>query len=144
MNYTISEAANHVGVAASTLRYYEKEGLIPHVKRKNGNRIFDDADIRHLRLLNCLKNTGMPIKRIKEYVDLAQKGNATLQERHDLIKKQRRFVQDQIDQLQYYMQELDFKNWYYEKALAQGTEQGIDFEAYEWETGRHAPRGNDA
>lgn len=141
MNYTISEAASRVGVAASTLRYYDKEGLLPNVRRKNGNRVFSDADIRHLCLLNCLKNTGMPIKRIKEYVDLAKEGDATLSERYALMQQQRQFVQEQIEQLQYYMQELDFKNWYYEKALAQGTEKGIDFEAYEKETGRPAPRG---
>ena len=72
MSYTISEAAARVGVAASTLRYYDKEGMIPNITRKNGIRVFEDIDIRFLGLLNCLKNTGMPIKRIKEYVELTK------------------------------------------------------------------------
>lgn len=139
MSYTISEAAARVGVAASTLRYYDKEGLIPNITRKNGIRVFEDIDIRFLGLLNCLKNTGMPIKRIKEYVELTKEGDASLAKRYELICEQRQFVQDQIDNLLYYMQELDFKDWYYSKALAEGTEANIDFDAYERETGRKMP-----
>ena len=95
MPYTISEAAALVGLPPSTLRYYDKEGLIPNITRKNGIRVFEDVDIRFLGLLNCLKNTGMPIKRIKEYVELTKEGDTTLAERYELIREQRQFVQDQ-------------------------------------------------
>ena len=94
MSYTISEAAARVGVAASTLRYYDKEGLIPNITRKNGIRVFEDIDIRFLGLLNCLKNTGMPIKRIKKYVELTKGGDTSLAKRYELICEQRQFVQD--------------------------------------------------
>ena len=73
MSYTISEAAARVGATPSTLHYYDKEGLIPNIKRKNGIRIFEAITIRFLELLSCLKNTGMPIKRIKEYVNSRRK-----------------------------------------------------------------------
>lgn len=139
MPYTISEAASLVGLPPSTLRYYDKEGLIPNITRKNGIRVFEDVDIRFLGLLNCLKNTGMPIKRIKEYVELTKEGDTTLAERYELIREQRQFVQDQIDNLLFYMQELDFKDWYYSKALVEGTTSNIDFDAYERETGRKMP-----
>jgi len=139
MAYTISEAARLMSVSPSTIRYYDKEGLLPEVKRQNGIRMFDEVDFGWLRLLMCLKKTGMPIKRIKEYVELSKKGDATLLERYELIRAQRQFVQDQIEQLEYYMEELDFKDWYYRKALEIGSEKAIDYNEYEQETGHKKP-----
>ena len=139
MSYTISEVAARVGITPSTLRFYDQEGLLPNIKRKNGIRVFEDVDIRFLGLLNCLKNTGMPIKRIKQYVDLTKEGDATLAERYELIREQRQFVQAQIDNLLFYMQELDFKDWFYNKALTEGTTANIDVDDYERETGQKMP-----
>ena len=139
MSYTISEAAQKTGLPPSTIRYYDKEGLLPNIKRKNGIRVFEDMDLRLMGLLTCLKNTGMPIKRIRDYVELTSKGDDTLQERYEIIKAQRQFVLDQIEQLQYYLEELDFKDWYYNKALAAGSESAINLDDYEKETGKKAP-----
>ena len=139
MSYTISEAAEKTGLPPSTIRYYDKEGLLPNIKRKNGIRVFEDMDLRLMGLLTCLKNTGMPIKRIRDYVELTSKGDDTLQERYEIIKAQRQFVLDQIEQLQYYLEELDFKDWYYNKALAAGSESAINLDDYERETGKKAP-----
>ena len=139
MSYTISEAAQKTGLPPSTIRFYDKEGLLPNIKRKNGIRVFEDMDLRLMGLLTCLKNTGMPIKRIREYVELTSKGDDTLQERYEIIKAQRQFVLDQIEQLQYYLEELDFKDWYYNKALAAGSESAINLDDYEKETGKKAP-----
>ncbi len=94
MSYTIAQAARMTGLSPSAIRYYDKEGLLPQVERKNGIRMFSDMDIRWLHLITCLKNTGMPIKRICEYADLAQRGDETLIERQRLIQEQRQFVQD--------------------------------------------------
>jgi len=123
--YSISEVASMMGVAPSTLRYYEKEGLLPNVKRVNGKRVFEEKDFDWLRVLNCLKNTGMPIRRIKEYVKLSQMGDASLETRYALIKQQREYVQDQIDRLNYYMKELDYKDWYYRTAIELGSEKAV-------------------
>lgn len=139
MSYTISEAAEKTGLPPSTIRFYDKEGLLPNIKRKNGIRVFEDMDLRLMGLLTCLKNTGMPIKRIRDYVELTSKGDDTLQERYEIIKAQRQFVLDQIEQLQYYLEELDFKDWYYNKALAAGSESAINLDDYEKETGKKAP-----
>jgi DNA-binding transcriptional MerR regulator len=139
MSYTISEAAEKTGLPPSTIRYYDKEGLLPNIKRKNGIRVFEDMDLRLMGLLTCLKNTGMPIKRIRDYVELTSKGDDTLRERYEIIKAQRQFVLDQIEQLQYYLEELDFKDWYYNKALAAGSESAINLDDYEKETGKKAP-----
>ena len=139
MSYTISEAAEKTGLPPSTIRYYDKEGLLPNIKRKNGIRVFEDMDLRLMGLLTCLKNTGMPIKRIRDYVELTSKGDDTLRERYEIITAQRQFVLDQIEQLQYYLEELDFKDWYYNKALAAGSESAINLDDYEKETGKKAP-----
>lgn len=139
MSYTISEAAQKTGLPPTTIRFYDKEGLLPNIKRKNGIRVFEDMDLRLMGLLTCLKNTGMPIKRIRDYVELTTQGDASLQKRYEIIKEQRQFVLDQIEQLQYYLEELDFKDWYYNKALAAGSESAINLDDYEKETGKKAP-----
>lgn len=125
MSYTISEVAKMMGITPSTLRYYDKEGLLPNIKRVNGIRIFEDEDFSWLRVLNCMKNTGMPIRKIKRYVDLSKQGDSTLEERYELIKEQRQNVQDQMNQLKYYMEELDYKDWYYRTAIEKGSEEAV-------------------
>jgi DNA-binding transcriptional MerR regulator len=131
MSYSISEVAQMMNITPSALRYYDKEGLLPGVKRINGIRVFEDKDFAWLRILNCLKNTGMPIKRIKEYAELAKLGDESLERRYHLIQEQRQYVQDQIDQLNYYMQELDFKDWYYRTAIKAGSEDDVRISDYE-------------
>ena len=64
MSYSISEIAKMLNVSTYTIRYYDKEGLFPLVKRVNGIRVFEDKDFPWLRMLNCLKNLNMPIKKI--------------------------------------------------------------------------------
>ena len=66
MSYSISEIAKMLNVSAYTIRYYDKEGLFPLVKRVNGIRVFEDKDFPWLRMLNCLKNLNMPIYTIIE------------------------------------------------------------------------------
>lgn len=126
MSYSIKEVADMMGVTTSTLRYYDKEGLLPDVERKNGIRVFEDKDFKWLRVLNCLKNTNMPIKKIKEYVDLTQKGDSTLNERYQLIKEQKANILAQIEQLNYYLKEIEYKEWYYETAIERGTEKEVE------------------
>ena len=125
MSYSISEIATMLNVSAYTIRYYDKEGLFPLVKRVNGIRVFEDKDFPWLRMLNCLKNLNMPIKKIKEYVDLALKGDETLKERYQLILEQEENIQKQIKELKYYKKQIDFKKAYYEKAIEAGTEEAV-------------------
>ena len=108
MSYSISEIAKMLNVSTYTIRYYDKEGLFPLVKRVNGIRVFEDKDFPWLRMLNCLKNLNMPIKKIKEYVDLALKGDETLKERYQLILEQEENIQRQIKELKYYKKQIDF------------------------------------
>lgn len=125
MSYSISQVAKMMGVTPSTLRYYDQEGLLPHIKRVNGMRVFEDEDFRWLRVLNCLKNTKMPIKKIRKYVQLAQKGDETLQERYQLIQEQKEYILSQIQEYQYYLQEIEYKEWYYQQAIQAGSEESV-------------------
>ena len=126
MSYSIKEVADMMGVTTATLRYYDEEGLLPNIKRVNGKRTFEDKDFKWLRVLNCLKNTNMPIKKIKEYVDLAEKGDSTLQERYKLIEEQKANILSQIKDLNYYLKEIEYKEWYYKKAIEAGTEKAVE------------------
>ena len=91
MVYTISETAKRLNIAASTLRYYDKEGLLPFVERSNGGiRIFKDEDFEWLGIVECLKKTGMPIKEIKEFVDWCVAGDATIDQDWHLLRRNKK------------------------------------------------------
>lgn len=122
MTYTISQIAEKMGVSVHTLRFYDKEGLLPFVERVNGRRVFRDSDFAWLRVLNCLKNTGMPLKEIRRYMELCQQGDASLVQRQEIILKQKRSIEDQIRLLQESQKVIEYKVWYYETAVAAGTE----------------------
>lgn len=126
MSYSIKEVADMMGVATSTLRYYDQEGLLPGIERKNGIRVFEDKDFKWLRVLKCLKDTDMPIKKIKEYVELAKKGDDSLEERYELIKEQKQNILNQIKELKYYLKEIEYKEWYYQTAIKAGTEKVVE------------------
>lgn len=122
MVYTIGETAKRLNIAASTLRYYDKEGLLPFVERSNGGiRIFKDEDFEWLGIIECLKKTGMPIKEIKEFVDWCVAGDATIDQRLALIKAQQEAVERQIQAMQENLKMLSYKRWYYEIAKQAGS-----------------------
>lgn len=122
MSYSIKQIADLMGVTTATIRYYDDEGLLPNIKRINGRRVFEDEDFKWLRVLNCMKKINMPIKKIKEYVELAKLGDSTLQQRYKLILEQKAVIKKQIDQLNICLQEFEYKEWYYQSAIEAGTE----------------------
>lgn len=122
MLYTVGEMAKLLGVPTSTLRYYDKEGLLPFVERSEGGiRVFKDRDYEWLRIIDCLKKTGMPLKDIKEFIIMAMQGDDTIEQRYDLVKKQQALMQAKIAELQEMLDTLDYKCWYYETAKTAGT-----------------------
>lgn len=132
MFYTVGEIAKELNVAASTLRYYDKEGLLPFVDRSSGGiRVFKDEDLPGLKLIECLKKTGMSIKDIKHFMDCTLQGDATIEERLSIISDQRDAVIQHIQEMQAMLEMLDYKRWYYETAKETGTcavHDGIDKE----------------
>jgi DNA-binding transcriptional MerR regulator len=122
MTYTTSQVAEKMGVTVYTLHYYDKEGLLPFVDRsQNGARIFKDSDFEWLDTIITLKNTGMPIKQIRQYLEWVMEGDSTITQRFECIKKQKQLVKKQLEQLKNYAELLDYKEWYYETAAAAGT-----------------------
>ena len=122
MIYTVGEMAKTLGVPASTLRYYDKEGLLPFVKRSSGGiRMFEETDYEWLKVISCLKKAGMSLKDIREYIQLAMEGDSTIDQRLDLFLNQRKVLLEQMAELQQTLDTLDYKCWYYETAKAAGT-----------------------
>ncbi|MDP4182155.1 MAG: MerR family transcriptional regulator [Bacillota bacterium] len=122
MIYTVGEMAKQLDVTASTLRYYDKEGLLPFVERSNGGmRMFKDEDISWLKIIECLKKTGMSIKDIKHFIDCCMEGDSKIDERLTIIESQRDTVIKQMKEMQEMLDMLNYKCWYYETAKKAGT-----------------------
>lgn len=120
--YTIGEMAKKLGVAPSTLRYYDKEGLLPFVERSNGGmRVFEDSDYEWLQIIVCLKKTGMQLKDIRSFVEMAMLGDETITPRLELIIKQKAVVKARIEELCKMLHTLEFKEWYYTTAQKSGS-----------------------
>lgn len=110
MGYTIKQIAEKLDLTAYTLRYYEKEGLLPFVERdKNGNRIFNDHDIEWVTLVCCLRDTGMPVGEIKRYVGLCMDGDKTIEVRRQMILQHKRVVEQKIEQMNRYLTKINKK-----------------------------------
>lgn len=117
VNYTITQAAKKMNLTTYTLRYYDREGLLSNIKRdKSGNRIFTKDDMEMLSLICCLKNTGMPIKEIKHFIDWQNAGNDTLHERNLMLIDHKKNVLKQIEDLQKYLRLIERKLDYYHDA----------------------------
>ncbi|MGN0452538.1 MAG: MerR family transcriptional regulator [Ruminococcus sp.] len=122
MIYTVGEMAKKLGVAPSTLRYYDQEGLLPFVERSSGGiRVFKDSDYEWLQVIACLKRTGMKLKDIKSFIEMAMQGDETIEPRLELIVKQKEAVKEQIAELEETLCTLEFKEWYYETAKEKGS-----------------------
>ncbi|MBT2655537.1 MerR family transcriptional regulator [Bacillus sp. ISL-18] len=121
--YSISEVAKELNLTVYTLRYYDKEGLIPFVERTtSGTRVFKESDIDALKVIECLKATGMPIKEIKTFIDWCSDGDSTLQQRYDMFLDRKAHVEAQMEELKKAMEVIDHKCFYYKTALDAKTE----------------------
>jgi DNA-binding transcriptional MerR regulator len=121
--YSISEVAKELNLTVYTLRYYDKEGLMPFVERTaSGTRLFKESDIDALKVIECLKSTGMPIKDIKNFIDWCSEGDSTLQQRYDMFMERKASVEAQMEELKKTMELIEHKCSYYKTALDAGTE----------------------
>jgi DNA-binding transcriptional MerR regulator len=122
MAYSIAQVAEKTNLTAHTLRYYEKEGLLPFVERNDsGIRTFGDKDLQWLEVICCLKNTGMPIKKIKEYIELCCEGDDTLEVRREIFLKHREDVLRQMAELQKNLDKINHKIKFYDQVCDRGT-----------------------
>lgn len=95
--YTINEVKKMFNISSSTLRFYEKEGILPKINRDtNGRRIYDDAELEWLQLVIALKDTGMALDTIKEYLIMAYEGDETLEKRRKLLLEHKQSVEKKL------------------------------------------------
>ena len=123
--YTIGQVSQMFNIPISTLRYYDKEGFFPNLKRSSGIRRFGEQDIEALKVIECLKESGLELKDVKQFIKWATKGSSTYKNRKELFEKRKIAVEQEIKKLQKTLNILEYKCWYYDKAIKDGTEDKI-------------------
>ncbi len=123
--YTIGQVSERFHIPISTLRYYDKEGLFPEIQRTSGIRRFGEKEIDALRVIECLKKSGLEIKDIKQFMEWCIQGNETYPQRLNLFLRQRRQVEAELAHMNRVLDMLKFKCWYYEEALKDGNEDRV-------------------
>lgn len=123
--YSIGQISEGFGLPISTLRFYDKEGLFPNLERKSGIRKFSERDIEALHVIECLKKSGLEIRDIKQFMQWCSEGASTYPQRLELFLRQRETIEGEIEKLERALAMINFKCWYYETALADGSEDRI-------------------
>jgi len=132
MAYRISEVERMLGIPVTTIRYYDREGLLPNVTRsEGGQREFSDDDIKLLQVIECLKRTNMTIKDIRRFTHLLAEGDQSLEERRQMFYERRETVREQIEGLKAVAELIDRKCAYYDAAVVAGTEEAVSWESIE-------------
>ena len=108
---SIAQVADATGLSTHTLRYYEREGLMigPVDRASSTHRRYSDADVNWVQFLTKLRATGMPIARVREYVELARRGDATSEDRMELLLRHRITVLAQLDEINRSLSAIDKK-----------------------------------
>lgn len=119
MEYTIKDVSKKYNLSASTLRYYEKEGLLPEIKKNQSKqRVYQDEDLQWLDIIMCMRKTGMTIAYIKSYIELCQKGDSTIEQRYNIFLKQKEILIQQQEEIEKNINTVNYKiNLYQEKLL---------------------------
>lgn len=118
---TIQDASAETGVSRDTLRYYERIGILPGIARsKSGHRRFSDNDMGWIKLVQCLRATGMPIEDLHAYAELAQQGDSTAPERLRILEEHRRRIKADMTELQTALELVERKISGYDEMLARG------------------------
>ena len=118
---TISEVSRKYNLSQDTLRYYERVGAIPPVRRSaSGLRDYSEADCGWVELVKCMRNAGLPMEALVEYVRLMRQGDDTIAERRDILLNQRVQLVKQLEDTQSALEHLDYKISRYDAALETG------------------------
>jgi DNA-binding transcriptional MerR regulator len=116
--YSIGEVAVTFKIPQSTIRYYEKKGLLPLIQRdETGRRLFSEDHIALFEIVLCLKNTNMPISSIKQYIDWVVEGDSTIELRLEMMKNHKRDVLEEISLMMESVKGIDFKIERYTKQI---------------------------
>ncbi len=123
--YTIGQVSEMFGLPVSTLRYYDKEGLFPNLKRTSGIRKFGDKELETIRVIECLKKSGLEIKDIKQFMVWCEEGSATYQKRRELFLRQKVHMEAELMRMNRVLDMIRYKCWYYEQAITDGNENRV-------------------
>lgn len=119
VRYSPGQVAEQTGFSLDTLRYYERIGLLDDIERDSGGRrVFDENDLNWLRILRCLRDTGMPIARMVRYAELARGGDTTIAERLALLEEHDEDINQKIELLRTEQDHIQSKIAYYRRAMA--------------------------
>ncbi len=124
--YTIGQVSEMFNLPISTLRYYDKEGFFPQLKRKGNIRYFSDTELEAIRVIECLKSSGLEIKDIKQFFQWVIEGSSSYPNRKQLFEDRKEAVRAEIKQLENTLAMLEFKCWYYDKAIQDGNEDKLN------------------
>ncbi|MGO3727453.1 MerR family transcriptional regulator [Enterococcus viikkiensis] len=121
--FLIGEISERYGISQDTLRYYDKAGLLPFVKKNSaGRREFTEDDLGYIEVIDCLKRSGIAVKEIAKFMDWCVVGDRTLPQRYAFMTEQEAALEQKIHELQAQLDFLRWKKWYYQTANEAGTE----------------------
>lgn len=123
--YTIGQVSKMFNLPISTLRYYDKEGLFPNMERSSGIRKFSQKELEALRVIECLKKSGLEIKDIKQFMQWCAQGSETYQQRKELFLKQKETVENEMRKMEKTLAMINYKCWYYDRAIKDGNEERL-------------------
>ena len=121
----IGDVSKITGISISTLRYYDRNGLLSVNRTNGGIRVFSKNDLEALRIINCLKNSGMKICEIKQFMDWCLEGDSTIDKRYNMFCEQEENIKNEISKLEDTLKLIRFKKWYYSIALKDGSTSNI-------------------
>lgn len=117
--FSMKQACEQTNLPYETLKFYCNQGLIPNVKRNSNNyRIFDENDIAWINSLNCLRNCGMRISEMKDYIKLCLEGESTIPERKEILAIKRQSLLEQQKLIQESIEYIDWKQGFYDDVLS--------------------------
>ncbi|MFZ5975715.1 MAG: MerR family transcriptional regulator [Bacillota bacterium] len=115
---TITEAGEQYGISPDTLRYYERIGLVPPVKRNGrGVRDYGETDLKWIAFIKCMRSAGLSIEALIEYVQLCAQGEETIELRKEILLEQRKQLAAKMEEMQRTLDTLDHKIEVYEKTV---------------------------
>lgn len=117
--YTMKEACAQTGLGYETLKFYCNQGLVPNVRRDEQNRrIFSESDIAWIRSLECLKNCGMGIREMQEYISLCLEGQSSIPRRKEILERKRRELEQELSRIRESIAYIDRKQNFYDDVLS--------------------------
>jgi len=118
--FTVKQVSEMMDVSAHTLRFYDKMGLFPGLKRSDNQiRVFAEEDLHWVYIVVCMRKTGMSLSDIKSYIDLCKVGDKTIEQRYHIILEQKEKAELLVQEMEMRVEQLERKAQYYRKLMAE-------------------------